>query len=123
MSGPLSPVLASLADAWLERAAEFRRYAAEAQAVTLERAAAELRAALDAAASEPLTLEQAADESGMSRDHLRHLVASGAVPNAGRKGAPRIRRADLPTKPGKAGRPAYSPDDDALRLVTPRRAG
>jgi len=123
-TGPLSPSLASLAAQWLERAAHLRAYGAEGQALTLEHASAELRGALATADAESLTLEQAAAESGFSADHLRHLVASGALPNAGRKGAPRIARGALPKKPGKAApRAAYDADEDALALMRPGRVG
>lgn len=47
---------------------------------------------------ELLTLAVAAAESGYSVDHLQRLVAEGEIPNAGQKGKPRIRRADLPRK-------------------------
>ncbi len=51
---------------------------------------------------EALTLAQAAAESGYSKDHIALLVASGAYENVGERGAPRIRRQDLPRKPRKA---------------------
>jgi hypothetical protein len=60
--------------------------------LTLEHASAELRGALAAAAAETLTLEQAAVESGFSTDHLRHLVASGAL------GRPALRAARCPRR-------------------------
>ena len=81
-----------------------------------------------AAGAATLTLAEAALESGYSVDHLRHAVASGQIANAGRRGAPRIRRADLPKKPGApATAPAggYDPDADARSLAgkTLRRLG
>ena len=42
--------------------------------------------------------QQASAESGYSESRLRHLVAAGELQNAGKKGAPRIRRSDLPKK-------------------------
>lgn len=42
-----------------------------------------------------LTVAQASAESGMSADHLRHLVKNGRIANAGRHGKPLIRRSDL----------------------------
>jgi len=83
----------------------------------LERAAADLDAALAREQDALLSLEQAAQESGYSADHLRHLVADGTVPNAGRRGAPRVRRGDLPTRPGKARSSTYDPDADAVRIL------
>ena len=52
-------------------------------------------------AAEHLTLSEAATESGYSSDHLNRLVVDGRIENAGKKGAPRIMRGDLPRKPLK----------------------
>ena len=60
--------------------------------------AAELEEDLREHRNKKLTIQQAVEESGYSADHLRALVASGAIPQAGRRGSPRIRRSDLPTK-------------------------
>jgi hypothetical protein len=49
---------------------------------------------------ELLTLTEAARISGYSRAHLGRLVRDGAISNWGRPGAPKIRRGDLPIKPG-----------------------
>jgi hypothetical protein len=105
---------ADLPAAWRERAAEMRRYGAEPQAVTLDAVAAELEAALRAEADEELTLAEAAAESGYSSERLRRKVADGEIPNAGRKGAPRIRRGDLPRK---ATTRAATPEAVAARIV------
>lgn len=61
-------------------------------------AATAAEAAWRAFSDELLTLAVAARESGYSVDHLQELVSTGAIPNAGQKGRPRIRRADLPKK-------------------------
>lgn len=82
---------------WRHRAEGLRPYA-PAVAVAFEHAAAELERALRAADADLLTLKQAARESGYSADHLGRLIRDGIVPNAGRRHAPRIRRADLPRK-------------------------
>lgn len=50
---------------------------------------------------EVLTLGQVAARSGYSRDHIARLVRAGAIRNAGRPGAPRIRARDVP--PAKGG--------------------
>jgi len=47
---------------------------------------------------EAMTLVEAAKLSGYTADHLGALVRRGQIPNAGRKNAPLIRRADLPIK-------------------------
>jgi hypothetical protein len=51
-------------------------------------------------ADELLTLTEAARESGYSADHLRLLIRQAKIPNAGRRRAPRVRRRDIPRKPG-----------------------
>ncbi len=47
----------------------------------------------------PLTLQQAADESGFSYGHMQRLVSEGELENVGAPGSPRVRRGDLPRKP------------------------
>jgi len=91
--------------------------------VTFEVAANELEAALRDEADELLTLSQAAAESGYSEDHLGRELRAGRIPNAGRPGAPRVRRVDLPKKPRRlsAGEPhAYDPVADARSLLASR---
>jgi len=89
---------------WQAEAARLRgRYGLEEMAKLCEALAGELSEALRDRAEEELTLDQAVAESGYSKRRLRQLVAEGSVPNAGRKGAPRIRRADLPRKARKTG--------------------
>jgi hypothetical protein len=53
----------------------------------------ELEAALHDSEEELLDLQEAAPESGYSPDHLGRLVRDGKIPNAGRRNAPKIRRA------------------------------
>lgn len=48
---------------------------------------------------ESLTLKEAATESGYSEAHLSRLIAEARIENTGKKGAPRLRRGDLPRKP------------------------
>ncbi len=106
--------------AWRTRAGELRRWAAaEGAAVALEQAAGELEQALRDAADEVLDISQAAAEVGYAPDTIRHLLAAGELPNAGRPGRPRIRRADLPPRKGRrAGRRGqYDPVADAAALV------
>jgi hypothetical protein len=109
---------ADLAAAWRCRAAELERFA-PAAAVAFRDAADELAESLRAQADAELTLEQAAQASGYSPRRLRELLASGAIPNAGARGRPRIRRADLPRR----ARPAntngdYDASEDARRLLS-----
>ncbi len=89
-----------LPHAWREQADVQRDLAAEGQACTFEHCAKQLEVALDSYAKETLTISQAAIQSGYNEETLRRLVREGVIPNAGRPNAPRIRRADLPLKPG-----------------------
>jgi hypothetical protein len=84
---------------WRERAGELEPYAAPA-AEAFRRAAGELDTWLHGWWSEPLELDQAREESGYSRDSLLRFLREGTVPNMGTLDDPRIRRADLPCKPG-----------------------
>jgi len=71
-------------------------------------------------ADEILTLAEASEESGYSTDHLRLLIRQAKIPNAGRRRAPRIRRRDIPRKPGSRPPPSgvrYLPSASALRVA------
>jgi hypothetical protein len=89
-----------LAETWRADAETLSRHGADSLARICRTHADELDAALRAVADETLDLASAAQESGYSRDRLRHMIAAGELPNAGRKGAPRIRRGDLPMRRG-----------------------
>jgi len=60
----------------------------------------DLEALRRASDGELLSLTDAAERSGYSREHLGRLVRAGRIPNAGRPNAPKIRIVDLPRKPG-----------------------
>ena len=75
-----------------------RAYGHDAEAANLERLVREVRDALVADGETAVSLTEAEQLSGYSRDHLARLVRQGAIPNAGRPNAPRIRRADLPRR-------------------------
>lgn len=110
---------ADLPATWRDRADELEPYATPA-AEAFRRAAAELEAALQARATEELTLGEAAEASGYSKRRLRELLADGTIPQAGRKGGPRIRRGDLPVRPGQSPRASadgYDADVDADALA------
>lgn len=69
---------------------------------------------------------QADRESGFSVGHLYRMVGTGQIPNAGRKGAPRIRRRDLPRRPPNGEAAPGSFGDAVLRRAgraMDRRAG
>jgi hypothetical protein len=86
---------AALAEHWRDEAARLEHYGAGAIAAALEACAAELDAAEREYLFETLTLEEAAEESGLSYDTIGRKVRTGELPNAGEKGRPRVRRCDL----------------------------
>ena len=96
MSGRKS--VRKLPTTWRSRAKALRRYGSESPAIALERCAEELDATLVESDDITYSLVEAARESGYSADHLGRLVRDGKIPNAGRPGAPRIARRDLPRK-------------------------
>ena len=83
---------------WRRQAKALRRYGGKTPAVAIERCADELEATLVERDETTFSLVEAARESGYSADHLGRLVRDGKIPNAGRAGAPRIARSDLPRK-------------------------
>ncbi len=90
----------ALAMRWRQEAERLRTLEAHGQAAALTQAATELQAEAAAWASEDLSISEAAAESGYSEDHLGRLLREGTIPNAGERYSPRIRRCDLPRKPG-----------------------
>ncbi len=91
-------ISADLASEWRQKAKEFHRFGADEQAVTLECCADDLEEAWRVWQTEPLTLEEAAEESGYSYSSLQKRVALGEIPNIGKPGAPRVQRQHLPRK-------------------------
>jgi hypothetical protein len=85
---------------WRARAEDLKRFG-PAAAEAFEECARELEQALNHEGNEELNLRQAAKESGYDEDSLGRMVKQGKIPNAGRPGAPRILRRDLPKKAGR----------------------
>ena len=75
-----------------------RDHGAEGQALNIEWCLKHLERALQEQANQLLNLQEAADLSGYTADHLGRMVRDGTIPSAGRKGAPKIRLKDLPRK-------------------------
>lgn len=114
-----STALGDLPAAWRERAEDLKRWGASGPACALERAAEELERVLAAESETLLTLTEAAERTGYSRDHIGRLIRTGAVPNAGRKNAPKVRLRDLSTIKPKLAAPSvdgYDPASDARSL-------
>ena len=81
---------------WRDSAEDLEGFGASDQAQAVRRCAAELEESIRTAATEVLTVAEAAEETRYSPDYLRQRVASGKIPNAGQPGRPRILRQDLP---------------------------
>jgi hypothetical protein len=90
----------ALSSQWRSRASELERYSPSA-AQAFRDAADELEKVLQSG-EETVSLKEAALLGGYSGDALQKMVASGRIQNFGRKGKPRVRRADVPVKPGHA---------------------
>ncbi len=106
--------LESLAAEWRDHAGTLERFGADRHARLLHTCADELDERVRTWLEEPLTVAQAREESSYSESQLRALLKKEIVPNAGRTGAPRIRRRDLPRKP--RGSDSESLAEEALRL-------
>lgn len=89
---------AELPGRWRARAHDLIPYSTAAVAAFNE-VADDLEKALKEQAAELLTLNEAAEASGFSADHLGVLIRQGKLANLGRKHSPRVRRPDLPRKP------------------------
>lgn len=116
MNAPIREII----QRWTERQAEWSRLHVQVDGAAL---AGEIVADLEKIAAsngdDELTLTAAANLSGYSTDHLSRLIREGSIPNAGRKGSPRIRRSDLPIRPkgiAKMNGIAYNPVTDARSL-------
>jgi hypothetical protein len=89
-----------LAAHWRQEAKALRAHGADALAKICEKHATELEATRTWDPLDTVTLEEASEIGGYSYSQLQHLVSEGKIPNAGRKGAPRIYVRDVPQKPG-----------------------
>lgn len=114
--GSLEQLLSRVTTRWRSEAEVLHRRGADEQAAVLESCASELVEEGRFLSLEALTLEQAAAESGFSYSALQKMTRDGTIPNVGKKGAPRVRRADLPKKPG-GGRKAREDEPDLVELV------
>jgi hypothetical protein len=100
-SAEFADVLEARIQVWTKRRDEAAALSAFANTAQLcDLVLRDLETIRTTAGAELLTLTEAACRSGYTREHLGRLVASGAIPNAGRRNAPRIRAADLPRKAG-----------------------
>ena len=94
---------ARLVSRWREEAQILRRYGDENKAALLDECASQVETAWCDYLLEELSVEEAAFESGYSLDRLRTLVRRGVIPDRRQPDAKskiRIRRSDLPRRPG-----------------------
>jgi hypothetical protein len=99
MTTPPTTSYSRLAARWRQEANDLRdRYDDARSARLCEVHALELETAEQVGATETLTMTEAVRLSGYTDRHLRALVADGTLTNAGRKGAPRLLRSELPRK-------------------------
>lgn len=87
----------------------------------------DVRGLFESEAATLLTLEDASAVSGYTVDHLGRQVREAVIPNAGRKGSPRICARDIPRKPKgpeSNGRTrSYDPQADARTLLARQIVG
>jgi hypothetical protein len=93
---PFEPFITTVSEAWIGESEVLRRRGCVAAADTLLALAHELVAGSQEWLDESLTLREASDWSGLAYGTLEARIRAGTLPNAGRKGSPRIRRRDLP---------------------------
>jgi hypothetical protein len=117
--------VAEIRERWQARLVEWKRLHVQVDGAALAgEIVADLERISENEGGDELTLTAASNLSGYSTDHLSRLIREGSLPNAGRKGAPRIRRVDLPIRPrshpkspvaASNGKP-YDPSTDARSL-------
>ena len=111
--------LHALLEAWERRAQDLGPYSPPA-ATALRACARELEEALRSRDGAVLTLAQASAESGYSVDHLGRLLREGSIPNAGRRGAPRLQFGSVPRRSKSIAGPiakGYHAETDARTLL------
>jgi len=113
---PFERLLARITTRWRRDAEILHRRGGDEQAAVLESCVADLEEEARTYSLEALTVGQAANESGYSYGALQKMVSEGTIPNVGKKGAPRIRRGDLPKKPGSSHESSKS-EPDLAELV------
>ena len=113
-------LISRLTTRWRAEADVLHRRGADEQAFVLKSCASELEHEGHLFSLEALTLEQAADSSGFSYSALQKMVRDGTIPNVGKKGAPRVRRGDLPKK-AVPHEPSDSEPDLAKLVLAGRR--
>ena len=108
---PFELLTASLSREWRADSEVLKRHGYDAEARRLLSRADELDDAIRARLDELLTIREASAWSGVSYSTIESRIRAGTLPNAGRKGSPRIRRRDLPIAALTASSPMTLVDD------------
>ncbi len=91
--------IGSIIQRWIVRAEEWKKLDVSVKGAPLaDEIIADLEAIAAATDSEELTVTQAAAATGYTADHIGRLVREGRLTNYGRRGAPRVRRSELPNR-------------------------
>ncbi len=120
--------LQTLKDEWRDRASLFEQHHCLGVAAAYHGAADELEASAREWDNELLTIAQAAQESGYGEEHLRRQVRDGKLTAEranGNKSRIKVRRGDLPRKPGRRNQNGgssgldnqYDPEEDARSIA------
>lgn len=122
MSAP--ETIGAIIERWKQRQVEWSKLDVSVKGAPLvDEVLADLES-VAAASDDDLNLTDAAQVSGYSPDHLGRMVRNGTLINYGHKGAPRVRRSELP-KRAKAvavsGAKAYDARADARLSLGVRR--
>jgi hypothetical protein len=84
---------------WGKQRDDFARYGAQVDgAALIDRMLSDLEEATTDHHDVVLNLTDAAAECGYHAESLGRMVRNGEIPNYGRKGAPRVKRGDLPKR-------------------------
>ena len=90
--------ISELTHRWRARAEDLQRFA-PAAAEAFRECAEQLAAAMESV-EETVSLPEASRLGGYTVEYLQRLVRAQKITNVGKKYRPRIRRADVPVKPG-----------------------
>ena len=120
-SSATDPLVSRVTARWRSEAEILHRRGADEQAAVLKSCASELEEQARLFSLEEMTLGEAEQESGYSYSALEKMVRCSRVPNAGSLGNPRIRRGDLPRKPGSDRQPPQGEPDLAELVLAGKR--
>lgn len=109
--------LLDLAAGWRKDADLLRNHGASEAAATTELHAQQVLDAVAQAEDEELSLAESASASGYSKRRLSELLADGTIPNAGRTGAPRIKRKHLPMRANSKKRSDFDASSEARAIL------